>query len=63
MLPAPEWEGSTKTRLANVDVQWIVGEIVSELLMEYLVSHPNAEIDRRYEELIRCRSNENKHHT
>jgi DNA gyrase subunit B len=63
MLPAPEWEGSTRTRLANIDAQWIVGEIVSELLMEYLVSHPNAEIDRRYEELVRCRSKENNHHT
>lgn len=62
MLPAPEWEGPTKTRLANIDTQWIVGEIVSELLMEYLLSHPNAEIDRRSEELIRRQSSENNLH-
>jgi DNA gyrase subunit B len=50
ILPYPEWAGSMKTKLANVDVQSIVCEIVSELLMEYLVDHPNVEIDRRYEE-------------
>jgi DNA gyrase subunit B len=51
MLPAPEWEGPTRNRLANIEIQWIVGEIVSEALTEYLITHPSAEIARR-EELI-----------
>jgi DNA gyrase subunit B len=47
--PNPEWMGPTKTRLANTEVRWIVGSNVSEVLTEYLVSRPNAEIARREE--------------
>jgi DNA gyrase subunit B len=52
MHPHPEWAGPTRTRLANVEARWIVGSIVSELLSEYLVSRPNAEIRRREEILV-----------
>ncbi len=49
MLPNPEWEGATKTKLANSEVRGIVDSIVSEALTVYLASHPDvadAIIDR-----------------
>jgi DNA gyrase subunit B len=49
MLPNPEWEGSTRAKLANPEVREIVDSIVSEALTVYLASHPDvadAIIDR-----------------
>ncbi|MEG4120730.1 ATP-binding protein [Microcoleus sp. N9_B4] len=39
-LPNPEFEGPTKSRLVNPEVQEIVKSLVEKELMEYLTAHP-----------------------
>ncbi|MGB3264318.1 MAG: hypothetical protein WBA89_10170 [Microcoleus sp.] len=39
-LPNPEFEGPTKSRLVNPEVQEIVKSLVEKELMEYLTARP-----------------------
>ncbi len=41
LLPNPEWAGPIRTKLANSEARGIVDSIVSEVLSEYLVAHPD----------------------
>jgi len=39
-VPEPQFEGQTKTKLGNNEVQWIVNSIVGEGISEYLEENP-----------------------
>jgi len=39
-VPEPQFEGQTKTKLGNNEVQWIVSSIVGEGISEYLEENP-----------------------
>ncbi len=41
MVPEPQFEGQTKTKLGNSEVEGIVRQIVNEKLADYLESNPN----------------------
>lgn len=40
-VPEPQFEGQTKTKLGNNEVQWIVNSIVGEGISEYLEENPS----------------------
>ena len=77
LLPNPEWEGSTRTKLANSELRGVVDSIVSEVLSEYFAARPDiadaiveraikvsetAQIRRRERDLLRRKSQENDLH-
>jgi DNA gyrase subunit B len=77
LLPNPEWEGSTRTKLANSELRSIVDSIVSERLSEYFAARPDvadavveraikvseaAQIRKRERDLLRRKSQENDLH-
>jgi DNA gyrase subunit B len=77
LLPNPEWAGPIRTKLANSEARGVVDSIVSEVLSEYLVAHPDladaiverairasdaAQIRRGERDLLRPKSQENDLH-
>jgi DNA gyrase subunit B len=77
LLPNPEWEGSTRTKLVNSELRSIVDSIVSERLSEYFAARPDiadaiveraikvseaAQIMKRDRDLLRRKSQENDLH-
>jgi DNA gyrase subunit B len=57
-LGNPQFEGQTKTKLQNSDVEGIVNSIVYEKLMEYFEEHPNEAKNISLKAIIGARSRE-----
>jgi|SRR5690554_1251198 len=57
-LPNPQFEGQTKTKLQNSEVDGLINSIVGEKLMEYFEEHPNEAKSIAMKAILGARSRE-----